>query len=69
MQLEINLKGQIVVLDEAHNMEDCARASASYTLSEARLLGAREELDGMVNHNIRRSHHEPLRAFCCSLIK
>ncbi|XP_046892366.1 Fanconi anemia group J protein [Hypomesus transpacificus] len=66
--LEINLKGQIVVLDEAHNMEDCARESASYTLSEAQLLGAREELDGMVNHNIRRSHHEPLRAFCCSLI-
>ncbi|XP_062329403.1 Fanconi anemia group J protein isoform X2 [Osmerus eperlanus] len=66
--LEINLKGQIVVLDEAHNIEDCARESASYALSEAQLLVVREELDGMVNHNIRRSHHEPLRAFCCSLI-
>ncbi|XP_023679165.2 Fanconi anemia group J protein isoform X2 [Paramormyrops kingsleyae] len=66
--MEINLKGQVVVLDEAHNIEDCARESTSYTLNQAALLLAREEIDGMVNHNIRRSQHEPLRAFCCSLL-
>ncbi|XP_036393314.1 Fanconi anemia group J protein [Megalops cyprinoides] len=66
--MEINLKGQVVVLDEAHNIEDCARESASYTLEQSQLLSAREEIDGMVHHNIRRSHHEPLRAFCCSLL-
>eukprot|EP00063_Salmo_salar_P043278 XP_014018113.1 PREDICTED: Fanconi anemia group J protein [Salmo salar] len=66
--MQINLKGQIVVLDEAHNIEDCARESASYTLNKPQLLSAREELDGMVTHNIRRSNHEPLRAFCCSLL-
>uniref|UniRef100_A0A8C7UFV2 DNA 5'-3' helicase n=1 Tax=Oncorhynchus mykiss TaxID=8022 RepID=A0A8C7UFV2_ONCMY len=66
--MQINLKGQILVLDEAHNIEDCARESASYTLNKPQLLSAREELDGMVTHNIRRSNHEPLRAFCCSLL-
>uniref|UniRef100_A0A4W5LU50 DNA 5'-3' helicase n=1 Tax=Hucho hucho TaxID=62062 RepID=A0A4W5LU50_9TELE len=58
--MQINLKGQIVVLDEAHNIEDCARESASYTLNKPQLLSAREELDGMVTHNVRRSNHEPL---------
>ncbi|KAL4647191.1 Fanconi anemia group J protein [Arapaima gigas] len=66
--MEINLKGQVVVLDEAHNIEDCARESASYTLSQAQLLSARDEIDGMVHHNIRPTHHAPLRAFCCSLL-
>uniref|UniRef100_A0A672QTU2 DNA 5'-3' helicase n=1 Tax=Sinocyclocheilus grahami TaxID=75366 RepID=A0A672QTU2_SINGR len=65
--MEINLKEQIVVLDEAHNIEDCARESASYTLNQAQLLLARDEMDGMVTHNIRRDQHRPLLAFCCSL--
>ncbi|XP_066551926.1 Fanconi anemia group J protein [Amia ocellicauda] len=66
--MDISLKGQVVVLDEAHNIEDCARESASFTLTQHQLLTAREEVDLMVNHNIRRADHEPLRAFCCSLI-
>ncbi|XP_048016397.1 Fanconi anemia group J protein isoform X4 [Megalobrama amblycephala] len=65
--MEINLKEQIVVLDEAHNIEDCARESASFTLNQAQLLLARDEIDGMVTHNIRRDQHRPLLAFCCSL--
>ncbi|XP_051521340.1 Fanconi anemia group J protein isoform X3 [Myxocyprinus asiaticus] len=65
--MEINLKEQIVVLDEAHNIEDCARESASFTLNHAQLLLARDEIDGMVTHNIRRDQHRPLLAFCCSL--
>lgn len=67
--MEINLKGQVVILDEAHNIEDCARESASYSVTEAQLRLAREELDAMVNSNIRRHGHEPLRAMCCSLTK
>ncbi|XP_057207305.1 Fanconi anemia group J protein isoform X3 [Triplophysa rosa] len=65
--MEINLKEQIVVLDEAHNIEDCARESASFTLNHTQLLLARDEIDGMVTHNIRRDQHKPLLAFCCSL--
>ncbi|KFQ06103.1 Fanconi anemia group J protein, partial [Leptosomus discolor] len=66
--MEINLKGQVVILDEAHNIEDCARESVSYSVTESQLRAAREELDLMVNNNIRRKDHEPLRAVCCSLI-
>ncbi|XP_005986876.1 Fanconi anemia group J protein isoform X2 [Latimeria chalumnae] len=65
--MDINLKGQVVILDEAHNIEDCARESASFSVTHAQLMFAREELDSMVNHDIRRSNHEPLRAVCYSL--
>uniref|UniRef100_A0A670JM42 DNA 5'-3' helicase n=1 Tax=Podarcis muralis TaxID=64176 RepID=A0A670JM42_PODMU len=65
--MEIDLKDQVIILDEAHNIEDCARESASYNVTETQLKLAREELDTMVNNNIRRKDHEPLRAVCCSL--
>ncbi|KAM9852814.1 Fanconi anemia group J protein [Aulostomus maculatus] len=66
--MEIDLAGHIVVLDEAHNIEDCARESASFTLNYNSLQMCRDELDGMVNSNIRRSKHEPLRDFCYILL-
>lgn len=68
-QMDINLEGQILVLDEAHNIEDCARESTSFTLNQDSLMACRDELDGMVNNGIRREKHEPLRNFCYSLIK
>ncbi|XP_063655194.1 Fanconi anemia group J protein isoform X3 [Pan troglodytes] len=66
--MDLNLKEQVVILDEAHNIEDCARESASYSVTEVQLRFARDELDSMVNNNIRKKDHEPLRAVCCSLI-
>ncbi|XP_053130511.1 Fanconi anemia group J protein isoform X2 [Hemicordylus capensis] len=65
--MEINLKDQVVILDEAHNIEDCERESASYSMTEMQFRSAHEELDTMVNNNIWRKDHEPLRAVCCSL--
>ncbi|KAG8122635.1 hypothetical protein E2320_018117 [Naja naja] len=67
--MEIELKDQVVILDEAHNIEDCARESASYSVTEEQLKLAREELDAMVNNHIRPNDHQPLRAVCCSLTK
>ncbi|XP_020504664.2 Fanconi anemia group J protein isoform X2 [Labrus bergylta] len=66
--MEIDLAGQILVLDEAHNIEDCARESASYNLDNKSLMMSRDDLDGMVKSNIRAAKHEPLRDFCYSLI-
>ncbi|NXJ12536.1 FANCJ protein, partial [Odontophorus gujanensis] len=65
--MEINLKGQVVILDEAHNIEDSAREAVSYSVTESQLNAAREELDFMVNNNIRQKDHEHLRAVCYSL--
>lgn len=67
--MELNLMGQILVLDEAHNIEDCARESASFSLNYASLMMAKDELDRMIQDRIRPSKHEPLRDFCYSLIK
>lgn len=67
--MEINLKGQVVILDEAHNIEDSAREAVSYSVTESQLNAAGEELDFMVNNNIRQKDHEQLRAMCCSLTK
>ncbi|XP_030633994.1 Fanconi anemia group J protein [Chanos chanos] len=66
--MEIDLKGQIVVLDEAHNIEDCARESSSYTVNQAQLLNARDDIEGMVTHKIRPAQHQVLLGFCCSLV-
>uniref|UniRef100_A0AAV2J230 DNA 5'-3' helicase n=1 Tax=Knipowitschia caucasica TaxID=637954 RepID=A0AAV2J230_KNICA len=65
--MEINLQGQILVLDEAHNIEDCARESASYSLDQQSLKVCREELDSLIRGKIRIAQHEPLRDFCYSL--
>lgn len=40
----IELKGQVVVLDEAHNMEDSAREAASLSVSSHDLQGAVDEM-------------------------
>ncbi|XP_053310559.1 Fanconi anemia group J protein [Spea bombifrons] len=65
--MDICLENQVVILDEAHNIEDCARESASYRVTDAQLTFARDEIDSMVNHGIRVHEHEPLRAVCYSL--
>ena len=43
--MEINLKDQIVVLDEAHNVEDSARDAASLTLTAVGLQNTLDDLD------------------------
>ena len=45
--MEIHLKDQIVVLDEAHNIEDSAREAASVSITTVQLEEAMAELDQM----------------------
>ena len=42
--MEINLKGQVVILDEAHNIEDASREAASFSVNQKQLLDAAENL-------------------------
>ena len=51
-QMEINLKDQIVVLDEAHNVEDSARDAASLTLTAVDLQNTLDDLDRLGNEKI-----------------
>ncbi|EGV98907.1 Fanconi anemia group J protein isoform X1 [Cricetulus griseus] len=66
--MDIKLKDQVVILDEAHNIEECARESASYSVTEVQLRFARDELDSLINSNVRKKNHEPLRDVCYNLI-
>nr|XP_021501525.1 Fanconi anemia group J protein [Meriones unguiculatus] len=66
--MDIKLREQVVILDEAHNIEECARESASYSVTEVQLRFARDELDSLVSSNIRKKNHEPLRDVCYNLI-
>lgn len=49
MQMEIDLRDQLVVLDEAHNVEDSARDAASLTLTAVDLQNVLEDLDKLGN--------------------
>ena len=45
--MKISLKDQIVIFDEAHNIEDVARDAASAVITGVELEEAVEELDQM----------------------
>ncbi|KAK3751816.1 hypothetical protein QZH41_013293, partial [Actinostola sp. cb2023] len=46
-QMDIDLKDQIIILDEAHNIEDSARESASLTIDTMELQETLDDLDKM----------------------
>lgn len=41
--MDINLRGHVVIFDEAHNLDDCCREAASYKLYENTLAQAIKE--------------------------
>lgn len=43
--MEIVLADQIVILDEAHNIEDSARESAGFSVSQAQLVDTMRDLE------------------------
>ena len=47
LQMDINLRGQVLVLDEAHNIEDCARDAASFSVTQQQLLEAEKDIAQM----------------------
>lgn len=45
--MEINLSDQVVILDEAHNIEDSSREAASWSVSIHNLDEAMSDLDSL----------------------
>ena len=56
--MEIFLKGQILVLDEAHNIEDTARDAASITLEIEEVVAAMNDCEKLATQQVE---------FVCSL--
>ena len=51
--MSLDLKDQIVILDEGHNIEDNSRQAASYTLNEGNLTATIEDVDRLINKEFR----------------
>ena len=45
--MEISLANQIVILDEAHNIEDSTRAAASFSITQKNISEAQDDLKNM----------------------
>ncbi|XP_078337247.1 Fanconi anemia group J protein homolog [Crassostrea virginica] len=66
--MEISLKDQVVILDEAHNMEDTARESAGEKIGDDALQKAIDELDKMIKFEILTAEHLRVRQLCAGLL-
>ncbi|XP_013403717.1 Fanconi anemia group J protein homolog, partial [Lingula anatina] len=60
--MEIALEDQIVILDEAHNIEDAAREAASYSINQEQLRKAIEDIKFMVDQNIKVDNYLALKS-------
>ena len=49
----IELENQVVIFDEAHNMEDAAREAASFSVTSSQLVDVEKELDEICKGIIR----------------
>ena len=68
--MEISVKGQIIILDEAHNIEDSAREGASWEVSQDDLMDAMQDLEktAMSGCDYPEEHKE-LASVCSTLSK
>ncbi|KAK6968419.1 Fanconi anemia group J protein, partial [Biomphalaria glabrata] len=60
--MAISLKGHIVILDEAHNIEDAAREAASQSISQDSIEKAISDIDELIEKNINFADYSRLRA-------
>lgn len=55
--MDINLKGNIVILDEAHNIEDSSREAGSYEVDEQMLTAVSKELNQIIINGYEANAH------------
>ncbi|RUP49480.1 helicase C-terminal domain-containing protein [Jimgerdemannia flammicorona] len=58
--MDINLEGNILILDEAHNIEDAAREASSFEVTEIDLHDLTKELESMITMNYMANEHRVL---------
>ena len=64
--MEINLKGQVVILDEAHNIEDSAREASSFSVSQQQLGEVMTDLESMIGANITVTEASSIKNMVCT---
>ncbi|XP_033112136.1 Fanconi anemia group J protein homolog [Anneissia japonica] len=67
--MDIVLKDQIVILDEAHNIEDSSREAASLTVTTEQFTESIAELDKLIKEKWRVIHCEFMRVILTNLLK
>lgn len=58
--MEISLEGDILILDEAHNIEESAREAGSFDVTEDQLIDVENQLQKMMNLNFLVEEHNSL---------
>ncbi|KAI8577770.1 hypothetical protein K450DRAFT_250762 [Umbelopsis ramanniana AG] len=66
---DINLKDAVVIIDEAHNIEDVARDAASFAIHEKELILLQSELTVLIKNMILVEHHTKLLYIVESMIE
>ncbi|CAH1801196.1 unnamed protein product [Owenia fusiformis] len=65
--LSIDLKNDIVILDEAHNIEDSARDAASFTVGKDHLEYLIPDLKRMMNAKVKYFEHDRMQGLICKM--
>lgn len=59
--MEIYVKDQIVILDEAHNIEDSSREAASYSMPQRDIDDTIGDLNKMIAASKKTNEHRAIR--------
>jgi Fanconi anemia group J protein len=65
--MKIQLRGAVILLDEAHNIEDCCRDAASYSVLYDDIFQAMEDCKRVATMNILPDIHKSLVQNCVLL--
>ncbi|XP_028400578.1 Fanconi anemia group J protein homolog isoform X2 [Dendronephthya gigantea] len=66
-QMDITLLDQVVILDEAHNIEDVCREAATWSVSTQNLDEAMLDLDFLVSRNTHKEQHQVFHQVCAAM--
>lgn len=68
--LQINIKGQVIILDEAHNIEDSSRDAASVSFRDDYLTAAANECDSLMNQiGSDRATYATMKTYLLNLVE
>lgn len=66
--MKIDLNNQIIIIDEAHNIEESAQDAGSLSISEKDLANTTNDLHYLMCDNVKLEDHGPLHYLCQKLV-